>query len=87
MARDPIWDDLKAFSKQKFDEDRARFLAEAKSPENNDGGWTEHTEYHWSRTLAGSKLDYWPSRRKWRYRGKTSRGDVNAFIAVREATS
>lgn len=83
--RDPIWDDLKSYSKAKFDADRAQFLAEAKMPENNDGGWTEHTEYHWSRDLCGHRLDYWPSRKKYQYRGKVRRGDVNAFIRIKEA--
>lgn len=80
--RDPIWDDLKQHSKEKFDSDRKRFLEEAHK--HNDGGWTIHTEYHWSRMLNGKKLDYWPSRKKWQYGGKVRRGDVLKFIAVRE---
>ena len=72
--RDGIWDTLKEHSKSKFDADRARFLEEAKDPRNNDGGWTEHTEHHWSRMVDGHRLDYWPSRKKWQYRGKVRRG-------------
>ena len=87
MTRDPIWDELKRHFKAKFDADRARFLKAAKDPSNNDGGWTEHTEFHWSRTLNGSRLDYWPSRKKFQYHGKVRRGDVNAFIAKHEATA
>lgn len=83
MARDEIYDIMKEHSKQKFDADRARFLVEAIN--NDDGGWTQHTEYHWSRMIAGHKLDYWPSRKKWRYRGKVSRGDVLKFINCKEA--
>lgn len=81
MARDEIWDILKEHTKAKFDADRARFLEEANDPANNDGGWIKHTEYHWSRVLAGSRLDYWPSRRKFQWEGKVRRGSVNAFIA------
>lgn len=82
MARDPIWDDLKAIFKEKFNADRERFLAEAHR--DNDGGWTIHTDYHWSRDLKGHRLDYWPSRKKFRYRGRTRRGDVMRFIENKE---
>lgn len=81
--RDPLWDALKERSKEKFDADRARFMSEAEA--QDDGGWTKHTAYHWSRTLAGNRLDYWPSRKKWRYQGRVMRGNVQAFIAARAA--
>lgn len=64
--------------KDKFDADRKRFYADA--AEADDGGWTKHTQWHWSRQLAGSRLDYWPSRKKWMYLGRVQRGDVQAFI-------
>ena len=76
--RDPIWDALKEHSKAKFDEDRARFLDDAKS--NDDGGWTKHTEFHWSRQVSGSRLDYWPSRKKFQYKNRVRRGDVMRFV-------
>ena len=47
-------------------------------------GWTIHTDVHWSRDLAGSRLDYWPSRNKFRWKGKTHCGDVQGFIHNRE---
>ncbi|MEG0922002.1 MAG: hypothetical protein RSD57_12405 [Comamonas sp.] len=80
--RDPIWDALKDHAKSKFDADRQRFLAEANA--NNDGGWTVHTDFHWSRIVAGKRLDYWPSRKKWQYEGRVARGDVSKFIAKKE---
>lgn len=80
--RDPIWDALKKHSKGKFDADRAKFLADAQ--QDDDGGWTKHTPYHWSRILNGHRLDYWPSRKKYQYRGKVKRGDVNALIKPKE---
>lgn len=83
--RDPIYDVLKSHSKEKFDADRKRFLSDAHA--NNDGGWTIHTDFHWSRMLAGHRLDYWPSRKKFQYRGKVRRGDVLALIAKHEAKS
>lgn len=43
-------------------------------------GWHLHTEYHWSRTLNGKRLDYWPSRNKWQYDCRVMCGDVLAFI-------
>ena len=47
-------------------------------------GWHIHTEYHWSRSLAGKRLDYWPSRNKFQYDGKVHTGDVIGFIKNRE---
>lgn len=76
--RDPIWDALKEHNKAKFDADRERFMSQA--VEHDDGGWTKHTEDHWSRTVGGKRLDYWPSRKKWQYEGNIRRGDVWAFI-------
>ncbi len=81
-GRDPIWDAMKEISKEKFNADRSRFMAEAHA--RNDGGWTIHTCYHWSRTLNGDRLDYWPSRKKYQFRGKVRRGDVFALITREE---
>ncbi len=82
--RDPIWDALKAHSKEKFNTDRAAFMAQAIA--KDDGLWTKHTEHHWSRNVAGKRLDYWPSRKKFQFDGRVQRGDVLAFIAKAEGT-
>lgn len=50
-------------------------------------GWTQHTEYHWSRMLNGKRLDYWPSTTRFMYEGKRHRGDVAGFIRNREKES
>lgn len=76
--RDPVWNALKEHAKTKFDADRARFMAQAKA--TDDGGWTKHTEHHWSRTVRGERLDYWPSRKKYQYQGKVQRGDVMRVV-------
>ena len=49
----------------------------------NPKGWTEHTEYHWSRTLQGKRLDYWPSRNKFQHNNKIMVGDVEGYIRKR----
>lgn len=77
--RDPIWDFMKQRSKDKFDKDRNHFLSEAHL--SDDGGWTKHTEYHWSRYIGDKRLDYWPSRKKFQYDGQVIRGDVYKFIS------
>jgi len=82
MDRDPVWDVLKENGKKKFDADRNTFMALA--VQNDDGAWTKHTEFHWSRVVAGHKLDYWPSRNKFQYKGKVQRGDVYLFIKRKE---
>lgn len=79
--RDPVYDAMKNHGQQKFDADRSRFMAAALA--EGVEGWTIHTAFHWSYMLNGSKLDYWPSRKKWQYKGKTHRGDVRKFIATR----
>jgi hypothetical protein len=76
--RDPIWDAMKQRSKAKFDSDRQMFLANAIA--DDDGGWTKHTEWHWSRTVHGERLDYWPSRKKFQWRNKVMRGDVMKIV-------
>jgi hypothetical protein len=77
--RDPIWDALKSNAKEKFDADRASFLANAIRVD--DGEWVKHTPHHWSRMVTGERLDYWPSRKKYQWRGKVQRGDVMKVIA------
>ena len=83
MTRDPIYDALKEHSKAKFDADRARFAIEASAAD--DGGWHKHSQHHWSRMVAGDRLDYWPTRKKYQFRGKVRRGDVYAVIRKHEA--
>lgn len=82
-GRDPIYDMLKEISKEKFDADRQRFMANAVKAD--DGRWTKHTEHHWSRMVGKERLDYWPSRKKYQYRGKVRRGDVQKIIATQGA--
>ncbi len=77
MAKEE-WSDIKAAYKEKFQEDKARFHADAKRAD--DGNWVKHTEWHWSRNVNGERLDYWPSRKKFQFRNKTRRGDIYAFI-------
>lgn len=79
--RDPIYDDMSAYFKGKFDADRARFLSAAQS--DDDGKWAKHTEYHWSRTVNGKRLDYWPSRKKWQYEGRVTRGLKSMYELIR----
>lgn len=79
MPRDELWDDLKVLSKQKrLDRIKANLeLAE----KQDDGDWLKFNEYHWQRKLNGEILDYWPSKRKWRYKKKIVSGCVYAFLS------
>ena len=77
--RDPIWDALKEHSAAKFNEDRSKFLNQAVA--DDDGKWTKHTAFHWSRQVNGERLDYWPSRKKFQYRGRVMRG-LKAMYAI-----
>lgn len=42
--------------------------------------WMKHTNVHWQAYIGGDRLDYWPTKRKWRFRGETRTGDVEKFI-------
>jgi len=42
--------------------------------------WQVHTAWYYSKMLNGNRLDYWPSKNKYRYKGKTEIGDVFEFI-------
>ena len=79
---DGFWSALKAHKKEKFNIDRALFLSNALK--EDDGAWAKHTDYHWSRMLCGQRLDYWPSRKKYQYKGKVMRGNVMKFITALE---
>jgi hypothetical protein len=72
MIDDSLWPVLRENKQAKFDADRAKFLNDA--VQSDDGGWTKHTEYHWSRIAQGKRLDYWPSRKKFQIDGKVFRG-------------
>ena len=43
--------------------------------------WKKHTAHHWQTLVRGEVLDYWPSKKKFQFRGKVEVGDVNKFIA------
>lgn len=48
--------------------------------------WKKFDRYHWRTEVEGKSLDYWPTKRKWRYNGETqtqlSAGKtVDEFIA------
>jgi hypothetical protein len=44
-------------------------------------GWNQYSILHWHRDLLGERLEFWPTKKKWRYKGKTMTGNVNEFIA------
>ena len=46
--------------------------------------WVRHTEWHWSLELLGDRLDYWPTKNKFRWRDKTYNGGVEGFIKKRQ---
>lgn len=49
-------------------------------------GWTRHHETHYSRTVNGERLDYWPGPKKWRFKGKTMYGDVDQWLRKHDDT-
>lgn len=69
------------------EQDKLRKERNLEKAEKSMDGWTVHTQFHWSRTLNGSRLDYWPSRNKFQYNGWVMVGDVAGFIRNREGKS
>lgn len=69
-----IYDAMKAHKKEK----RAANLKEADTT-----GFVKHSDYHYSVTLKGSRLDWWPSTKRFRWQGKYHHGDVHGFIRNR----
>jgi hypothetical protein len=57
---------------------RADMLAKA-----NTDGWTRHTEWHFSRTFGGKRMEWWPSGGKAKYGNRMVYGhrNVNDLIA------
>lgn len=45
--------------------------------------WKKHTDYHWSLTLQHDRLDYWPTKNKFRWRNTMYYGGVEGFIRKR----
>lgn len=67
-------------------ERRHKNLENAESLDFSD--FTKHSQWHWSRMLREGRLDYWPTKNKWRYdkmyfgTAKDLRNFVNKRIAL-----
>ncbi len=72
-----FFNDLKEHNKAR----RHKNLEEAQKSEID---WTKHTPWHWSITLQDDRLDYWPTKNKFRWRNRTYHGTVDAFIRKRQ---
>lgn len=70
--------DIKAIGKLLKSRSRARRARDLDTADPT--GWRHPSPYHWQRDLHGDLLDYWPSKRKWRWRGRIQTGDVQKFI-------
>ena len=70
------FDEMKAADKER----KRRNLERAESSEVD---WVEHTDVHWSTTLQGDRLDYWPSTTRFRWRNRSYQGGVEGFIRKR----
>ena len=55
-------------------EKKARQLAESDT-----SGFVHHSLHHHSKMVAGDRLDWWPSTRRWTYRGELHFGDQTAL--------
>lgn len=44
------------------------------------GGWTKHSEYHYSRHIGKHKLNYWPSRNKWQWGAAVFTGTFDNLV-------
>lgn len=75
--------DIKEWAKAKRDFDRKRKTNNMNGA-FDDGGWTKHNEFHWSRILQGQKLQYWPSTNKFQHgNGRIMYGGIEGYIRKR----
>lgn len=42
--------------------------------------WHKFTKWHWKTEIDGKRLDYWPTKRKWKFKGELHTGDIERFI-------
>lgn len=82
MSRDELWNALKAHSKQRKATSRQKRLEKANA--EDDGGWTKHTPYHWSRYIDEDRLDYWPSTGKIQFQGEIYTFSIQQFLKRRK---
>lgn len=54
--------------------------AKREKTETRSVNWVSHTIYHRQTTVDGEVLDYWPTKKKFRFRGVTHKGDPEKFI-------
>lgn len=47
-------------------------------PPTEDWSWNRHSKQHWTMTLNGSTLQYWPMKEKWHWKGKTYEATLRA---------
>ncbi|MEM7663801.1 MAG: hypothetical protein AAF292_16280 [Pseudomonadota bacterium] len=46
-----------------------------------DISWHKFTQHHWKTDLKdGTRLDYWPTKSKWKHAGQVRNGDVYSYI-------
>jgi hypothetical protein len=82
-----LFRDLDAYNKE-----RKQVRLEDAKAASDLADWHKHTEYHWSRTVAGKQLNWWPSTGKWSWglKGRRpamffgTRVDLLNFIRKRE---
>lgn len=60
-----------------------RWTTVTEAPSGDD--WIKHSRTHWTRILDNDELHYWPTTGRYRFRGETEKGDVEAFIKSVEA--
>lgn len=66
--------------------DKARRQKNLEEAKQSKLPWHRFTEWHWRIDLLNDPVDYWPTKNKWRWRGKMYHGDVDGFIANRMST-
>lgn len=70
----PIFGCLKDAEAHKKKERFEAFLAHPISQ-----GMKQHALNHWSTSLEGKRLEYWPTAQKWRWKDKTYWGTLKSF--------
>lgn len=78
-----LWRDYRAYQAGRREQNLIRYNAEGMDmiAEALGKPLKKHTDWHYSGMLAGHKLDYWPSRNKFAWKGRVMVSDLQGFIA------
>lgn len=78
------------FNAMKDEDKERRHERKEKANSMDFSDFIKHTDWHWSRMVQAGRIDYWPTKNKWRMNGKNYFGtpqDLKNFVEKRRVDS